>query len=104
MSSSGRAGWTPGGQDAARAAGEGDMVSRLVDIDADVDRLALIEAGGIGRGADDGEPTRLDVGHGCNLRGKTFASLLKSALRSAPRPSYSLSVLGAPGKRDAAAR
>jgi hypothetical protein len=67
-------GLDPGGQEPALGAVEGDAVGRLVDIDADVDRLALLEAQRLGGGADDLELSRLGVRHGQDLRSETRES------------------------------
>jgi hypothetical protein len=84
-------GLDPGGQESALNAEEGDAVGRLVDVDADVDRLAWLEADRLGGFPDDGQLPRLlfdmagtsGVGRASDLR--------KCALRTTPRPSCYLS-------------
>src|SRR5512135_1322928 len=70
----GPGGLDPGGDQPAAVAVEGDTVGRLVDVDADVDRLALLEAQGRVRCADDLELAGLGVRHGQYLRSETRES------------------------------
>ena len=70
----GPGGLDPGGDQPAAVAEEGDVVGRLVDVDADVDRLARLEAERLGGRSDDGELPRLGVRHGRHLRSGTSES------------------------------
>src|SRR5262249_19961490 len=70
----GPGGLDPGGDQPAAVAEEGDAGGRLVDVDADVNRLARLEADRLGGLPDDGELRRLGGRRGLDLRSGTSVS------------------------------
>src|SRR5262249_29248607 len=91
----GAGGLDPGGDEPAAIAVEGDAVGRLVDVGADVHRLALFEAERLVGLPDESQLPRFGVRHGRHLRSGTSVSPTQ-VLPPNGSPAFMLST-GRPG-------